>query len=286
MWQALILLSAVFKAGYDINIKRVLNKEHTTEAITLINILGLLILLPFIFRINFNQEPFILLLILLRTFIFLTGDLLFYKALRHSDLSIVTPFYNLSPIFLIFLSFFVLGEVLTFVEFGGIMLLVLGSFLLKNESTSTKDHQKFVKSKYFYYVIGALFLWSLSATTSKYVSSYINSLDLLFFTMMFASAILLLYHSLNYDGILGIYDGFKKNKSALLLSSVCYLVFAGLYYTAMTLPGTKISLIIPLLRFSVFLDILIGGSFFHEQDILKKVSASAVMLLGTIIILI
>ena len=222
----------------------------------------------------------------MRVVIFCIADILFYKALRHSDISIVAPFYNLSPFFLIIISYLFLGEVLTYLELAGIFLLVIGSFLIKNESTSFKDHQGFLKSKYFYFVISALFLWSLSATLGKYVAPKMRALDLQVMTAIFASIILLLYFSLRYQGILEVISNIKKDWKFLSIASLSNIGFAFLYYFVLSLPDTKVSLVVPLLRFSVFLDIIIGGTFFHEQHLMKKVSASAVMLAGTIILLI
>ena len=284
MWQIYVLIAAVFKAGYDINLKGVLKEEHTSETLLSILLMNLLLVSLLAFRVDFALTSLEYLILFSRAILIVVADLLFFKAVRHSDLSLVVPFYNLSPVFLIGLSYMILGERLTFIELGGIGLLILGSFFLRHER-STNEHTELFKSKYIVYIFIALFLWSLSATLGKYVASSVGTLEMLYFTVLFATLVMLFYHSLQFDGVFGVYHSMRKHGRKILQSSVFNLLFLAFYFYSITLPETKISLVVPLLRFSVFLDIIIGGTLFHEQNIMKKLSASAVMLVGMIIII-
>ncbi len=57
------------------------------------------------------------------------------KAIKLSPLSITLPFLALSPIFMIFTSDFILGERLGKYGIGGIILTVIGAYLLNVRDT-------------------------------------------------------------------------------------------------------------------------------------------------------
>lgn len=271
------------KTCHDFILKKILKKEFSSEAFLNISLLTLPFFIFFIYDINFDIPTNIYLLIIIRSFFVVAGGILFNLALKNSDLSVVAPFYNLSPIFVIIVSSILLGERLILIEYFGIALMILGSLLLKNEDVSINDHNKFVKSKYFAYVIVCLVLWAISATLTKPIVNVISSINALFFSMLFSVIFLLLFQVIKHNNFLKIVKDLKKDWKIVSIAAVTNFIYSILYFMALSHPSAKVSIIIPLFRFYVFLEVLIGGEILKEKHFFKKLSASAIMLIGVIV---
>ena len=62
--------------------------------------------------------------------------ILYIKAIRISPLSLVVPLISLTPVFLVITSFVILGEIPTAIGFIGILLVVIGAYILNFKSLS------------------------------------------------------------------------------------------------------------------------------------------------------
>ncbi|MCH8329363.1 MAG: EamA family transporter, partial [Nanoarchaeota archaeon] len=92
--------------------------------------------------------------------------ILYVKSIRNADLSLVVPFLSLTPVFLVFTSFVMLGELPTIMGFFGILMVVFGAYTL-----NLKDFKKGIlepfkaifKEKSCVYMIIVALLFSVTA---------------------------------------------------------------------------------------------------------------------------
>jgi drug/metabolite transporter (DMT)-like permease len=63
-------------------------------------------------------------------FMYFIASILLIKALKLGDLSVVFPFVSLSYVWVAIGSMLILSEVMTFINWGGILSILLGVFLL------------------------------------------------------------------------------------------------------------------------------------------------------------
>lgn len=134
----LALFSAVLFSLRDVVTKKFLQKYDVTPSQMLFEMhsLSFLLLLFFAFPlIDFSSFYDYWYLFLLKAFFLLCSTLLYFSLLKNFDVSTVSPLLNLSPLFLLFLSTLFLGEVISFIQFLGILVLLLATYILELHTT-------------------------------------------------------------------------------------------------------------------------------------------------------
>jgi drug/metabolite transporter (DMT)-like permease len=206
------------------------------------------------------------------------------RASRHSDISYYAPLQNLSPVALFFMAFLFLHETVTTIQFLGILALVVGSYTVAAEgATSFLDPIKKVTSDNWINILASVVFLAAAAAFDKYMLVYIEPLTYLFFAWLFMSInyIILDYYLYNWDHI--IVD-FQKGWHWLFLCALFSLVSMWVFYEALRLPGVLVSLALPLRRVSALLETVFGGALFHEQNLVRRVFACLIMLVGIVLL--
>ncbi len=96
---------------------------------------------------------------------------LLLSALAKYPVSVIMPFVGLTPLFLTLSSYFILGETITRLKFAGILLIVLGAFVLQlpDQDRSSKGWTRLInlKEKGIWFMVLVAFLWSITASVEK-----------------------------------------------------------------------------------------------------------------------
>ena len=87
----------------------------------------------------------------------------YYKALEGSDTSIVTSLFSIGNLFVPILAYFIVGEVLTPIQYVGVIMVVITSIMLGIEKGTT-----FKLSSAFWWMLLCSFILSLEAVLYKY----------------------------------------------------------------------------------------------------------------------
>ncbi len=130
-WLAYALLCALFLATADVCAKKALGRvdEYLVAWGRLVCAAPLFVpIAPWREVVTLDSQFWLIVLILLPFEI--TAIFLYNRAIKISDLSITTPFLGLTPLFLAGTAFIVLGERLSFAGFTGIVLIVIGAYVL------------------------------------------------------------------------------------------------------------------------------------------------------------
>ena len=273
-WYFIVLLSACFLAGADLFMKKSLFTDHV------------LFLLPFVFRMHFSFSFSLYSLIFLKACLVSGAWLLFMKGVRHLELSKAIPLKNLSSFFVVILSFFFLGERLTFLQWGGILILIFGAALLELE----KDIFHFIHKikelpkHYLFLILLGLFLGALCAILDKIILREVEVLTFTFLNFAFLFILYFIYSSLLYHGYKDMITVYKKTKWLVLGFSSFMLIADYLHFYVISIPSAYISLIIPIRRLGSLISTLVGGEMFHEHQIGIRVFASTIMLIGVLLL--
>lgn len=91
----------------------------------------------------------------------------YYKALSLDDTSRIMPFFQVGPVFVFILSFFILGETLKQRQLLAFLLILAGSFILSIENF---DMSLFRIRRSFWYAMFASFLWATPYVIFKLVA--------------------------------------------------------------------------------------------------------------------
>jgi transporter family protein len=282
-WYILALVSAFLLSLARVIEKKVLEREHALEFSASSGIFRVIVLILMIPLLGLAiPELKVLGLAYLVSLIACAAFLYRSKATRHMPISEVDPLFNVSPLLLVLLSYFFLGERISSVNGIGIFLMVAGVYILELDDMHHPLHplRKFFRSRAIHHIGFAVVAMSFGAMLDKFIlTNYLSATQYLFWVFMFIS--------INFV-VLDLYRfGWKDVKQALntmpvwtALATCLHLMNIVVYYTVAALPNTLISLIIPLRRTSTLFSTIIGGSLFKETRLKQKLVATAVIIAG------
>jgi len=283
-WYIFAILTALLTAAAAIVEKKTLLKEHAMEFSTVLAVFNFFIVLVLLPYINFNFSLKILAMIYTAS-VFATIAFLFVaKAVRHMDISIVSPLLSFSPAVVAVLAFFILGERITYLQLFGILLLILGSFVLEAENHNTKKiFTKKFKSNYFYYIILALILYGFCSILDKFILNNISPLTYIPIVHFFIAINFIILICIFHNGFEGIKHGIKSAGKWIFLVAV--LVTGYRLSQAQAISMTYVSLVIPIKRMSAFFATVVGGRVLHEKNLAKRTLACIIMLAGSFLVI-
>jgi len=129
-WFIIMICSALCFSINHVLRKKILEKSDVAEMIILTGSIGFFLMLPFFCFINFDVTLRNIFLILVNTGLTIGGAFLLNIAYKDCEISTVSPLLNINPLFVILISYIVLGEVLTLVQFFGVLLILSGGYIV------------------------------------------------------------------------------------------------------------------------------------------------------------
>jgi uncharacterized membrane protein len=242
------------------------------------------------FRVDFTAILDNWMLLLLKGLTMAIFAYVYFRLLERHEVSIVAPLMNLSPFFLLLLSFFILGESASWIQLGGVLILILATYYLEvvirhhDEDKAHKAHFWSIEKKdgpFFLSVLIMLIMISFVAVFDKVILRTLTWETNLFFTAL----VVLVFYTL-------------WKKPATVIQSVRLLgshpktiifsvlnTFATMFVLlAIAIPATLVSLVVPLRRLSTLFSAIFSGVLFHEKHMLKKIGSITCMLLGILLI--
>jgi len=210
-------------------------------------------------------------------------------ALKNLEISRALPVLAASPMAVALLAFILLGESLSLTEVLGMVLIVLGTYILelkKNENIIA-PFRVFVESKYHRIILIALGLMSLSAILDKLLLTSFKLPPLTFLVMQnyFFLIIFLLYRFLS--GLKNRNEKLFKGVSKNILIIIVLIAIATIGYRWTQIEATKlgpVGLVIAVKRLSVLFAVVIGAKLFKEENYLRKVLATLTIVAGALLI--
>ena len=279
-WPVAILISGFFFSLNHIIRKKILEDANVLDMMIFTGTFGFLAMLPFVTYVDFTISYMNLFLIMLNTAFAYAGSYTLNSVYKHCEISSVSPMLNINPLFVILLSHITLGEVLSGLQFFGIVLILTGGYLITLEDIRY-FYRPFtsIPKKYFWGILTTLVLWSFCPVLNRVVLLEIDTLSYLFFFTMFIFIIqvVLLISCSRYKTVAILS---KKKWQLLILASLCWVISDLLHLYAIAMPAAMVSLIIPVKRISNLLTVVVGGMFFKEKNIIVKSAACSIMIAG------
>ena len=217
-------------------------------------------------------------ILILDVVIEILGWILYVKAIRTAQLSLVMPFLSLTPVFLIFTSFVILHELPSSIGFFGILMVVVGAYIL-----NLKDFRKGIlepfrsifREKSCVYMIIVAFLFSITANLSKIL---VQESSPLFFSTIYLPSLAIPFLVISF---------FVSRKNMVQLkSNFSSFFFIGLFFGLMVIfHNFAIRLaIVPYMmsikRTSSVFGVLYGWFLFKEKNIPARLIGALIMLIG------
>jgi len=295
-WVIFAFLAAIIASATSIVEKRTLLKQHAMEFSSVLAIFVMLISIPFFFIADFAVLSLkAVYLIYAASFFAAIAFLFIAKALRHIAISVTSPFLVFGPLFTAIIAAILLGERLTYLQGLGIIVLIIGAYILESHAHENilEPFKHTLKSKYIRYIFLALILYGVSSILDKKIVGapvdnglgvpVLTYLPLVhFFIAINFIVMMLLFH----DGFTGIGKGIKYNWKWVFVVAVLTVGYRLSQQYAISLPGVLVSLVIPIKRLSALFSTIIGVELFHEEHILRKSIACVIMIIGAVLIII
>ncbi|MBI3377941.1 MAG: EamA family transporter [Nitrospirae bacterium] len=285
MWVVFALISAFTLATSDALTKKALKDSNEYLAAWFrffFSLPLLLILCPFIPVPKLDAEFYRAFAIALPLEI--VTIILYIKALRVSPLSLTLPFLAITPVFLIFISYLIVGEKVSFRGGAGIFLIAAGSYTLNISEIKKgilEPFRSIPREKGSVFMIGVALIYCFTASLGKIAIEHSSPL---FFVITYYIALTICFAPIAFwmgRKELGVFFRDKQFRK-LVLPGVFFAVMAATHMLAMNL--TKVAYMISVKRLSLIIGIMYGYFLFREENIKERFLGAVLMLIGFVLV--
>ncbi len=284
MWIFYAFLTAFFFATSDALTKRALRSrdEYFIAWIRLVFALPVLIISLFFIDIPVLDRTFwIATLIALPLEI--TAIVLYTKALKSSPLTLTMPFLSLTPVFLIGISYLIVGERVSLQGGAGILFIAIGSYILNIHTAGRsliEPLRSILREKGSVMMVIVAFIFSFTSSLGK--MAIVHSSPVFFGSFYFILVTIL---------FTPIAIGMNRQEVFLNKRDIVHLIPIGVTYSLMiifhmiAMSLTNVAYMISVKRMSLFFSILYGYILFKEERIGERTAGTLLMFAGFVLIL-
>lgn len=281
-------LTAFLAATAAILQKKLLKKEHASEFTAVFAIINLAICIPLFFYVDYSSFNWSgLWFVFLVSLMAATAFYLVTISVRHSEVSSISPLLVLGPGISALLSLGILKENLSFNQWLGIFVLIVGAYILQSHK---HDHildpiKQLIGSKYSKYVLLALLLYGFCSVSDKFIitSQNLSPVAYTAFVHLFIAINYSIFVSIKYSPK-EIVLGFKDAKWVIVVVSLATLGYR--FSSLLALKQLEVGVVSAIKRLSAVMVIIVGGEIFHEHNLIQKLLACFIMIIGAVLIVV
>ncbi len=281
MWQILTFGAILFHSLGKVLNRKVLREGNVSEYLFLWNIIASFFYIPaaLLFGISIPSTTDQWLGVILGIILYTIGGFIGFHAIRHTEASLYAPLGAVKVLFLMFFSWILLGENITFNKFWGTIFMFLGIVVLSwKEGAFRKFKELGVKL-----TLLTAFIISIIATVEKFSMNV--SISPVFYGLMMYLIPGLIYGLLPENRTIRKPLSFLSKKWKIItLSAFCY---AAMYYLQLfAFKLADVSLVFPLLQLSILVTVILGFFILGEKsEKEQRLLGGALMTVGTMLIL-
>ncbi len=208
--------------------------------------------------------------------------LLYMKAIKVSPLSLTLPFLSLTPVFLIGTSYIILGERPDRSGFIGIVLVVIGAYLLNVHTISKGLFEPFkaiAKEQGSVLMIIVAFVFSIGACIGKIA---VQHSDPLFFSVVYSFLLSFIFYLVISFRTRHFYSKAFSKPVLFLLIGILITIMIITHLNAVNL--VEVAYMVSVKRLSILFGVIYGVMFFKETNIKERLLGATVMVSGIIMI--
>ena len=291
MWLLLAFCSAALLGFYDVFKKKSLAGNAVLPVLGLNTLFSSLIFLPFIlishFRPEWLQQTIFFVpdagwevhrYILLKSVIVLSSWTFGYFGMKHLPLTIVGPINATRPVMTLVGALLIFGERLNLYQWIGVLLAIVSFFLLSR--SGKKEGIDFQHNRWIWFIVLAALLGAVSGLYDKYLMGRFDN--------MVVQAWYNVYQLFLMGGVL-MFLWWPKRKTTtpfhwdwcIILISVFLSAADFVYFYALSLDGSMISIVSMVRRSSVLVSFLFGAMIFREKNLTSKAIGMIFLYIGS-----
>ena len=278
MWLLLAFCSAALLGFYDVFKKKSLSNNAVLPVLALNTLFSSIIFIPFILLSHFAPQMLqdsifyvpdsggweVHKFILLKSFIVLSSWAFGYFGMKHLPLTIVGPINATRPVMTLVGAMLIFGERLNLYQWIGVFMAVISFFMLSR--SGKKEGIDFKHDRWIWFVVLAAVLGAVSGLYDKYLMGRFNNMQV--------QAWYNIYQLFMMGGVL-MFLWWPKRKTStpfrwdwcIILISVFLSAADFVYFYALSMEDSMISIVSMVRRGSVVVSFLFGAMMFHEQNL-------------------
>ena len=291
MWLLLAFCSAALLGFYDVFKKKSLSKNAVLPVLALNTLFSSIIFIPFILLSHFAPQMLqdsifyvpdsggweVHKFILLKSFIVLSSWAFGYFGMKHLPLTIVGPINATRPVMTLVGAMLIFGERLNLYQWIGVFMAVISFFMLSR--SGKKEGIDFKHDRWIWLVVLAAVLGAVSGLYDKYLMGRFNNMQV--------QAWYNIYQLFMMGGVL-MFLWWPKRKTStpfrwdwcIILISVFLSAADFVYFYALSMEDSMISIVSMVRRGSVVVSFLFGAMMFHEKNLRSKAIDLLLVLIG------
>lgn len=281
MWLLLAFCSAALLGFYDVFKKKSLVNNAVLPVLGLNTLFSSLIFLPLIlishFRPELLQDTLFFVpdtggwevhkFILLKSLIVLSSWVLGYFGMKHLPLTLVGPINATRPVMTLVGALLIFGERLNLYQWIGVLMAILSFFMLSR--SGKKEGIDFTHNRWIWFIILAAVLGAASGLYDKYLMGKFNN--------MVIQSWYNIYQLFIMGGVL-LMLWLPKRKTTtpfhwswcIILISIFLSAADFVYFYALSMEDSMISIVSMVRRGSVVVSFLFGALIFREKNMKSK----------------
>lgn len=211
------------------------------------------------------------------------GNGFLVKALQKGDLSVLGPINSYKSVVGIIVAIFLLGEIPNFWGVTGVVFIIYGSYFVL-DTTPEKFTWTLLRKKEIQYRLWAMILTAIEAVFIKKViivsSATLAFVSWCWFGALFSLLLLFIYR-------LNLIKELRKVTQSHIPKYALLVVCIGTMQctTNYTFGQMPVGYALSLFQLSTIVSVLLGHRLFKEQDIRKKLIGTAIMIAGSVVII-
>ena len=291
MWLLLAFCSAALLGFYDVFKKKSLSNNAVLPVLALNTLFSSIIFITFILLSHFAPQMLqdsifyvpdsggweVHKFILLKSFIVLSSWAFGYFGMKHLPLTIVGPINATRPVMTLVGAMLIFGERLNLYQWIGVFMAVISFFMLSR--SGKKEGIDFKHDRWIWFVVLAAVLGAVSGLYDKYLMGRFNNMQV--------QAWYNIYQLFMMGGVL-MFLWWPKRKTStpfrwdwcIILISVFLSAADFVYFYALSMEDSMISIVSMVRRGSVVVSFLFGAMMFHEKNLRSKAIDLLLVLIG------
>lgn len=288
MWFFYALAFAIISSFSVIIAKKVMQSVDQYSYLLFVSICTVpyLIILSLVFFKQPNLDRAFWLAITTGTAISVVAAILAYKAIRESEVSLVNPISAFNPMFVAIISFFILNEMLGLRDVLGIIVIVIGAYVLqasKSKKGFFEPIRALVTHKGVQLSFVAYFLWAITPSFEKTAILHANPSNPLFVASVEKTLSILIFIPIVFKKSITPIKKVFASWRLILLDGLLGGLGIGAAFMAYSL--SPLGLATAVFKLSVVIVPVLGWLFFKEKDIKERLLGALIMLGGVILLL-
>lgn len=290
MWLLLAFCSAALLGFYDVFKKKSLAGNAVLPVLGLNTLFSSLIFLPFILLSYLKPESLqdtiffvpesgweVHKFIILKSCIVLSSWIFGYFGMKHLPLTLVGPINATRPVMTLVGAMLIFGERLNVYQWIGVIMAIVSLSLLSR--SGKKEGINFTHNKWIWFIVLAALFGTASGLYDKYLMNHFNN--------MVVQSWYNIYQLFMMGGVI-LFLWLPKRKTTtpfhwswcILLISVFLTAADFVYFYALSMEDSMISIVSMVRRGSVIVSFLFGAMMFHEKNLKSKIIDLVFVLIG------